>query len=606
MTMPYNQIRVKEKSIIELIIEYDQYASVNPYKEIYILKNKKRITVRDYLYKALVSKECKMTDLEVYDFINFIYTLDLKTGMPRFLYDFIEKKRSQFLKHIVTVDDLSDCNLLVIRTYVFGISPYDISKINKYEVKALIYCLNKLSDKNLLFCFNEIINLFYKMVGCSSFNHIELENEMLNCLIKIESSFSLTRKMLIYDEFIRFGSNQDRLGFGATFKSKGTWYFPNYNKKLYVQYIAKSAIFDDLPVNKLDNSLFNKLAGIKRSCRQSYLLFPFSEIINEYLKTNELNNFILKELAESENGNFDLNYIFQFMVNNYFLIQDSLSIDEFCINFLGFKGSEIKKLVYKNLFKIDHRGSKLHKKINLFFLGYLIFVGKIFKGNSGLIYKNLVLFNKRKKVLGVDDFRLDDLINVKDHHEVNYCLLSQSNWELLVSKWTDSELFNIQEFIDLMYMINEDSDSNMIIEIKRLLANHRKSRGVSKIHDGLCSLIEKKDIAGFELKQDSGYFKKVIPKLMKFKEYDIKIPKTNHELMDWGNILGNCIGSDHYAKDSLKGRILLIGLFKNGVLKYTVEIDQKGEILQCEGQSRCCLNQINLFRKVVKDCFINI
>lgn len=63
------------------------------------------------------------------------------------------------------------------------------------------------------------------------------------------------------------------------------------------------------------------------------------------------------------------------------------------------------------------------------------------------------------------------------------------------------------------------------------------------------------------------------------------IPTSNHELIDWGTTLDNCIGD--YQEDTANGEVLILGLFnKNNKLKYAIEVTTNQDIEQIEGKSR--------------------
>lgn len=81
-------------------------------------------------------------------------------------------------------------------------------------------------------------------------------------------------------------------------------------------------------------------------------------------------------------------------------------------------------------------------------------------------------------------------------------------------------------------------------------------------------------------------FQEIINHLQSFEEFEIRFPKNNYDLIDWGNSLNNCIGTAEYSEMALKNKILLMGLFLEGELMYTAEVNLKGKVLQCEGKYR--------------------
>lgn len=104
-----------------------------------------------------------------------------------------------------------------------------------------------------------------------------------------------------------------------------------------------------------------------------------------------------------------------------------------------------------------------------------------------------------------------------------------------------------------------------------------------KVHDFLAKEGDRLQKASFDLHQEVKF-----PNLMNLEnvmDYEVKVASTNHELMDWGRTLRNCIGGGHYALKALKGECILLGLKKDGNISYTVELAH-GRIFQFEGFSR--------------------
>lgn len=60
------------------------------------------------------------------------------------------------------------------------------------------------------------------------------------------------------------------------------------------------------------------------------------------------------------------------------------------------------------------------------------------------------------------------------------------------------------------------------------------------------------------------------------------VPRTAHTLIEWGNALNICIGS--YADKAIKRHCYLLGIKAEGELKYAIEIDRQGRIVQLGGR----------------------
>lgn len=61
-------------------------------------------------------------------------------------------------------------------------------------------------------------------------------------------------------------------------------------------------------------------------------------------------------------------------------------------------------------------------------------------------------------------------------------------------------------------------------------------------------------------------------------------PNNYHSLIEWGQDLGHCIGSKDYSIKALTGKSILLGVFINNELKYTLEIGNQ-TLIQIQGKS---------------------
>lgn len=61
----------------------------------------------------------------------------------------------------------------------------------------------------------------------------------------------------------------------------------------------------------------------------------------------------------------------------------------------------------------------------------------------------------------------------------------------------------------------------------------------------------------------------------------IVLPRTGDELLEWGMVLGNCLGGFRHAVAA--GRTHLLGLTSGGALHYAVEVTRSGVVRQFEG-----------------------
>lgn len=66
-----------------------------------------------------------------------------------------------------------------------------------------------------------------------------------------------------------------------------------------------------------------------------------------------------------------------------------------------------------------------------------------------------------------------------------------------------------------------------------------------------------------------------------FDNYQFAIPKTNREFMDWGKRLKNCVGG--YSHRVLENYCTILGVKKDGELKYALQISPEKKIIQFYG-----------------------
>lgn len=60
------------------------------------------------------------------------------------------------------------------------------------------------------------------------------------------------------------------------------------------------------------------------------------------------------------------------------------------------------------------------------------------------------------------------------------------------------------------------------------------------------------------------------------------VPRTARTLIEWGNALNICIGS--YADKAIKQHCYLLGVMAERELKYAIEIDRQGRLVQFSGR----------------------
>lgn len=82
------------------------------------------------------------------------------------------------------------------------------------------------------------------------------------------------------------------------------------------------------------------------------------------------------------------------------------------------------------------------------------------------------------------------------------------------------------------------------------------------------------------------------------------LPKTTEELIYWGKILNNCMGT--YCKFVLDKSCIILGIFKNKRLLYAIEVQEK-EIIQMSRKNNQQIDNeshLDIINQWTKDCFI--
>lgn len=132
-----------------------------------------------------------------------------------------------------------------------------------------------------------------------------------------------------------------------------------------------------------------------------------------------------------------------------------------------------------------------------------------------------------------------------------------------------------------MYLQNDSYFKEFLVK-----KSFKEISSLAKCHDLLASQMSKITEKNFSLLQEIHYPKlKELQDKVLVDDYYLVVPQTHHDLITWGNILGHCIGSRHYAEAASKGHSILLGIANKNRLQYTLEINNKF-ITQIQGQSR--------------------
>lgn len=227
------------------------------------------------------------------------------------------------------------------------------------------------------------------------------------------------------------------------------------------------------------------------------------------------------------------------------------------------------KTVYQTLIKEDD--TKIN--INSNYLLLFDFLSKIFikqsKPNHSLFLQAIQDRNVLANAMVLFRQRIRALEILKKH-------FSDSQILELISD-PDSNANTISDTF-AMYLTNDEFFNKSLNKLK-----YNEKNTFGKIHDVFAKQIQYMKNPDFMLQQES-----LSPALNLINDHSYKfqfiIPANYHTLIDWGNQLGHCIGSKHYALKALKGECILLGVSEENKLLYTLEIIN-GHMVQIQGKS---------------------
>lgn len=115
-------------------------------------------------------------------------------------------------------------------------------------------------------------------------------------------------------------------------------------------------------------------------------------------------------------------------------------------------------------------------------------------------------------------------------------------------------------------------------------------------------IFEKEEIAcsPFQEMDQTQFFPeaKTLSEIVLPEDYVFVLPKSNHDLIDWGVELDHCVGGEDYQEDTANGDCLIVGVFKGNKVKYTLEV-RDGEFVQIQGKSSASPKSL-VYTSVVK------
>lgn len=119
-------------------------------------------------------------------------------------------------------------------------------------------------------------------------------------------------------------------------------------------------------------------------------------------------------------------------------------------------------------------------------------------------------------------------------------------------------------------------------------------RDLDKAHREIRSMVENRKVELFNEKFNELYETYINTFGWTFKNYVIEPPKSYDEVIEEGNVLDHCVGSQIYGDKVIKGESVILFLRKKEEIEkpfYTLEVDAKTlELIQCRGKRNKSMN----------------
>ena len=220
--------------------------------------------------------------------------------------------------------------------------------------------------------------------------------------------------------------------------------------------------------------------------------------------------------------------------------------------------------------------------------------------------KNDLILSGLKKLSDVtknDDIRTFNYIDKKR-------LQSFSKLES-IKKLTSSKIIKlINDEDNIKYLLDTLKMSEEIVKFGLEGSTiQRKKLSIKTLHDNLVSILENKGDINFKFKKENLISKTKIRKHnKKSKKWRYILPNTNREIFKWGSELGHCIGTAKYGRRFKNDELIILGVYKENKLYYTIEIptiykqnlhEAPTQINQIEGKSG--RPPVNIMKEIIHD-----
>jgi len=193
-------------------------------------------------------------------------------------------------------------------------------------------------------------------------------------------------------------------------------------------------------------------------------------------------------------------------------------------------------------------------------------VSRYFKSSNLDIFCRGLLF---KKLITVDDF-LNNYEKIQKLNEINSYKLKSMRFFLrnfhrdTIIKFIDESNHEIYKFSNLHDSANQFYSNKS----KIILPN---SNNLKFIHDYI-------SVEARKIEKEPIDYSEIIKKYseinnLKIKDFSIEIPPNSHKLIEYGQLMSNCIGG--YSNYMKNPNNLILSVYKSGKLKYNIAISNK-------------------------------
>jgi hypothetical protein len=277
-----------------------------------------------------------------------------------------------------------------------------------------------------------------------------------------------------------------------------------------------------------------------------------------YFVYNNNSADISQNVLNKNKGNVFHFYNYSTVPNNYFeLFRQKQNLDQILENSFGFCSKKLKSIAIRNLFQEENN----YINYKFFFFGEAL---------RNILNKDNILFAIE-----------NDLIDPKLGDFGSYANLSQFLKDYSIDKNGEYSQKKVLNFLkgatNKQHLIDVGIYYSQLKETLNLdIQNIEFSNNCEMIYEYLKEEIKKVECPKFDLHNDT-----IILDLQDavVGDFRILVPMTNYDLIEWGNIMQNCIGTYGQKVRSKECQVIAIMNNKTNEMLYNIDI-QKRQIIQ--------------------------